>query len=124
MRSLSTILLAAATLAVAAADTVHLKNGNVVQGTYLGGTARQVRIDVNGNIQTFEIGEVTSIRFDEAGFQAAGPPPAPAPAPEPSRSGDFGGRPANDAHGLTIPADTTVTIRMIEGVNSQTARLG
>src|ERR1019366_3977483 len=104
------------------ADTVTLRNGSTVQGTYLGGTARQIRIDQNGDIRTFDIGQVQSVIFD--GDQPP-PPPPPAQSSFPPRERD-GDRYRNQlqASGLTIPIDTQVTVRMIESVNSETSRLG
>ena len=45
------------------ADVLVLKNGQVVNGNYLGGTARQVRMEVNNQIQTFDVGEITTLSF-------------------------------------------------------------
>ncbi len=38
---------------VAAADTLELKSGKVVQGKYLGGTQAVLRFEINGEVQTF-----------------------------------------------------------------------
>jgi hypothetical protein len=56
------------------ADTITLKNGNVINGTYLGGTARTLRVDVGDKIQTLDVDDITRIEF---GGTAA--PEAPAP---------------------------------------------
>ncbi|HKD10132.1 MAG TPA: hypothetical protein VKB79_29760 [Bryobacteraceae bacterium] len=117
--------------AVCSADTVTLRNGQIVQGTYLGGTARQIRVDVNGSIQTFDVGQVQSVSFMDNGYASA--PPAPAPPAE-SYHGDRGvgyaqappapQPPPPGGLGVTIPTDTAITVRMIDSVNSDTARLG
>ena len=127
------------------ADTVTLRNGSTVQGTYLGGTARQIRIDQNGDIRTFDIGQVQSVIFE--GDQ---PPPPPPPqssypsSPYPSSSRPTlreGPNASNDSYrnqppvnqppvnqppvsGVVIPIDTEIRVRMIEAVNSDTSRLG
>jgi len=117
------------------ADTVILRSGGTVQGTYLGGTERQIRIHQNGDIRTFDIGQVQSVIFD--GNQ---PPPPPPQSSYPSSSYPSSSRPtlregpnaSNDSSrnqpppvsGLTIPSDTQLTVRMIESVNSDTSRLG
>jgi hypothetical protein len=128
MRLFSTIILIAGALSVANADSVNLRNGEVVQGTYLGGTARQLRVDVNGNIQTFDVGQVLSVTFSDANYQQPVPRPQQAPPPQaapPSQDGFRGERERpRSLQGMTIPADTAVTVRMIESVNSQSARLG
>ena len=48
-----------------------LRSGQVVQGTFIGGTARQVRMDLNGETRTFDITDVVSISFSDQGAQAA-----------------------------------------------------
>ena len=54
----------ALSLATAAfADTVTLKNGRVIEGTYLGGSARQVRVEVGDQIRTLDVGEIDRIEF-------------------------------------------------------------
>jgi len=124
-------LICAAALLLSA-DTLVLRNGATVQGTYLGGDARQVRIDQDGTVRTYDIGQVQSVIFSESGYQPPPPPPPsssyparaprdysndrtnyPTPAPPPPQSA-----------GITIPTDTSVTIRMIDSVNSETSRLG
>src|ERR1035438_10224326 len=61
-------------------DTITLKNGQVVNGTFLGGTARQVRVDLGDQVQTFDIAEIARIEFGGAAPQ--GPQEAPPRRPE------------------------------------------
>jgi hypothetical protein len=114
------------------ADTLVLRNGATVQGTYIGGDARQVRIDQNGTVRSYDIGQVQSVIFSDNGYQPPPPPPAstyPAPYSN-SRTNDRANYPppppppAQSFAGVTIPIDTNVTIRMIDSVNSDTSRLG
>jgi hypothetical protein len=58
------------------ADTITMKDGRVFAGTYLGGTARQIRVDLGPEVRTFEISDVARIDFS-----SAAPAQAPAPAP-------------------------------------------
>ena len=94
-------------------DTVTLKNGQVVNGTYLGGTARQVRVDLGDQVQSFDVDDIVRIEF-------SGPPPqAPPPPPREEER-----REHREALGITLPAGTNFVIRMIDGVDSQTAHTG
>ena len=111
------------------ADTLSLKNGQSVQGTYLGGSAREIRMEIGSQIQSFSISEVSGLQFDAS----APTPPPPDDARNyrrnnapPSNYPETPPRTANDSEsaGITIPAGTLVTIRMIDAVDSDSTRLG
>src|SRR5260370_3245663 len=70
-----------ATGAAALADTLYLKDGKVVGGTYLGGTARQVRMDLGDRVASYDLADVTKIEFQSV--SAAVPEPPPPPREEP-----------------------------------------
>src|SRR5260370_36551136 len=75
------VLLGSGLLSTSFADTLTLKDGRVVNGTYLGGSARQIRMEADNSIQTFEIDRVLSIQFgsnspsSEAPVAESAPPP-------------------------------------------------
>ena len=51
-------------LATAAyADIITLKSGRVINGTYLGGTARELKVQIGDQIQTFDVTQVAKIEF-------------------------------------------------------------
>ena len=131
------------TLASAAfADTITLKSGRVVQGTYLGGSPRQVRMEVADGIQSFDVADIVRIEFGGGG---APPPPQsdpdrpvmhrrpepmppdqpPAP-PAPPAAPEAAAAPAAPAPdmGITLAGGTSLVVRMIDGVDSETARPG
>jgi hypothetical protein len=113
------------------ADTVTLKSGRVINGTYLGGTARQLRVDAGDRIETLDVSEVVRIEFGGAAPAAAAAPSdegrpvmrrrednvmrvedIPAPAP------------ATRVASAELPAGTNFVIRMIEGVDSEVNHVG
>ncbi len=55
------------------ADTLKLLDGKVVTGTFLGGDARTIRMEVNNKIEMFPISEVESLSF--GGGMMGSPPP-------------------------------------------------
>src|SRR5262252_6641015 len=59
------------------ADTIMMKDGSVIKGTFLGGTARQIRVDDGSGIQTLDVTDVKRIEF--GGMAAPPPPPLAAP---------------------------------------------
>jgi hypothetical protein len=48
-------------------DTLTLKNGTVVEGTYLGGTARLIRMAVGDGVQSFGVDTVANVKFGGGG---------------------------------------------------------
>ena len=134
-------------LAVAGfADTVTLRDGRVFNGNYLGGTPRQVRLDMGDRVETLDVGDIVRIEF---GGPAAAPAAAPAPAPnrdqdrDPDRpimrrrddsavmQPDSEAAPAPSpaqaqaAMGpIQLPQGTNIVIRMIDGVDSETNKVG
>lgn len=46
------------------ADTLELKNGSVIKGTFIGGSEAQISFRVGSSLQRFPVGDVISIRFD------------------------------------------------------------
>jgi hypothetical protein len=49
-------------------DTLTLRNGQVVQGTYMGGTARTVKMQVDDTVKTYDVTDIATLQFT---------PPAP-----------------------------------------------
>lgn len=113
------VLLGAATFA--AADRLALKSGTAVEGTYLGGSSRQIRMEVNGQIQAFDVEQVKSITF---GDPTASTQTAPARPQAQLSTRPPANTQAPELTSVSIPVDTPIMIRMIDAVNSETARRG
>ncbi len=100
------------------AETIELRDGRVLQGKFLGGTQQSIRFQVNGEVQVFPLSEVLAITFDSelgAHPQAAGTASQSQPAERPRRrlSGP-----------VTVPAGTTILVRMIDTVDSEKNQIG
>ena len=131
----------AAALCAASADTLTLKDGKSVQGTYLGGDSRQIRMAVGDRVQTFDVGAVAGIQFGPAVASSASvpavatqaaqsTPAAPAAATREPAGILRPERPAVAAPPATVntpaelPAGTTLVVRMIDDVDSERDRVG
>jgi hypothetical protein len=130
---------------VCLADTVTLKSGRVINGTYLGGDARTLRVDVGDRIETLDVSSVSKIEFGSPprsvtarradsedaentrpvlrrseSTRAENPgilrPDTSTPAPPPPA--------AASRAAVELPAGTNVVIRMIQGVDSEVNRVG
>ncbi len=100
-----------------AADTLTLKNGDTVDGTFLGGDTRTIRfLDSSGGVETYSVADVANVSFASGVATAASPAPRPVPAPRASRAASA--RLPRAPSGVTIPAGTVVTVRMIDSIDS------
>ena len=133
---------------LALADQLILHNGAVVTGTYVGGDARSVHfVGPDGNVQTYAVGNVSSIRFATPptaahpavpvapAVPAARPapvrppvPPVPVarPAPAPRRAAVVPSprRAARSQYGVTVPAGTLIRVRLIDAIYADVRRVG
>jgi hypothetical protein len=75
---------------------------------FLGATSRQLRVEVNGEVQSYDVAQVQLVFF-------ANPTDTP-PVPAATR--------ADASIGIAIPSDTAITVRTIDSVNSDIARTG
>lgn len=69
--------------ATAAADTLHMKDGRVLQGRYLGGTQTSLRFEMNGEVRTFAVADVASVTFTRGAAQDNSAPDSSQPNANP-----------------------------------------
>ncbi len=128
MRYLSVFLLLAN---CGMADTVFFRDGHTVNGSFVGGDARTIRVAVGDRVETIRVADVDRISFGEPEQAYAPPvlrtppeepqynppPPPPPPPPPAARRDDFGDR-------AMIPSGAVLSIRMIDSVDSQRDYVG
>jgi hypothetical protein len=150
--SIRTLLLLLTTTLFLNADTLILRNGDRVEGTFIDGGNHAVRFAVGSQINSYSLTDIESIRFGSgqtsdappAGIsqapnrQPSGYTPAPGPAavaatptpPQsspPSASGaaaPVSAPPAAGPTNLQIPAGTQIVVRLIDDVNSERDNVG
>jgi len=85
------------------ADVLELKGGKTLNGKYVGGTTSTIRFETSQGVQVIGTGQVLALTFTGGGAAPAG---RTAPA-----------RPA--ASSVTVPAGTTLLVRMVDPVSSR-----
>jgi len=135
------LLVLLATATIACGDSLLLRNGTTVLGTFLGGDNRSIRFATGNQVKTYSLVDVISINFSAlppvASTPPGNPPPPDAPpppdtnAPPPDQSAEAAPAPAPAAAvstpgpmGIEVAAGTPVTIRLIDPVNSERDSLG
>jgi hypothetical protein len=109
--------------AVAWADTLEMKDGRVINGKYLGGTQSHVRFQVSGRIELYPVEQIVALTFtgdarlaQEDSGRASGTAAAPESRPA--------ARERVTSNRVTVPAGTTLLVRMIDGVDSEKNKVG
>jgi hypothetical protein len=137
MRFLAILLLLAG---ASYADTLTLRDGRTVRGSFLGGDARTVRVAVGDRVETYSIGDIINISFDGGAPVSNAAPAEPPPRvfrPEPrseTRSEpsdpprlvrkDRDDTPASPPAQQMIANGTVLTIRMVDSVDSERDTVG
>ena len=108
------------------ADTLKLKNGSTIIGTYAGGSDRDIAFRVGTSVQHYDIADVASLTFDasattrsadDPGFASRNNQTQPAPAPnQPS--------PQSYSNSLTIPSGTRLVVRTVDPIDSDKNHVG
>src|SRR5690348_14958325 len=104
------------------ADTLELKNGSVIKGTYVGGSETQISFRVASSVQHFAVQDVLSLKFDSRpaapAAPAAAPSSSPALLPSSAHSESAATRPSYPSRGLTVPSGTRLLVRTIDSIDS------
>jgi hypothetical protein len=119
------LILALAVCSTMTADTIRMKSGRTMEGTYLGGDSRNVRFDDGDRVQSYSINDISEIRFGPAEKASLTPVQEPVRAPLQSRPAEVS-RPARSSSGASaeVPAGTAIVVRLIDDVDSQRDSVG
>ncbi len=119
MKNATTFLTALAALTTAfstRADVLELKNGKVLTGSYVGGTAATIRFQTAEGVQVVETAQALALTFTGGAPAAAPAPAAPSSAPPPAAASS----PAPAS--VTVNAGTGLLVRMVDGASSRDPR--
>ncbi len=100
---------------LASADTLIMRDGRTIVGSFVSGDARNVRMAIGDRVEGFRIEDIFSITFGDPG------PAAPAPLAAPTQQVIAGPPPVQDAappSGPVLATGTVLTVRMIDSIDS------
>ncbi len=113
-------------IAAAWGDSLQLKNGSLIKGKYLGGTATDISFQVGSTAQRYAVADVVSVSF-EAESRVAQPNGTPQVTPRPVQ------RPVTTAptvavaphsNSVNVPSGTRILIRTIDAIDSDRNQVG
>jgi hypothetical protein len=128
-------------LIFAHADTLELKNGSVIKGTFIGGSEAQLSFRVGSTVQHYAVADISALKFDsdagrapaDSGFAPRPEPNYPEPAPRPAPNYAESAPPAPvrstpapviSGDRISVPTGTRLTVRTIDSIDSDRNRVG
>lgn len=106
--------------ALCSADVLTLRSGRTIEGQYLGGDTRAIRMAIGDRVETFDIDRISNIQFtgqaplpersERRNLRPDGDPPPPPPPPADAAA--------------ELPSGTQIVVRMIDDVDSERDSVG
>lgn len=116
------VIVALCVAAVAArADSLELKNGSLIKGKFMGGTQTSIGFQVGSSVQSYDIADVRSLRFDSDAQGASPSVPSKQPTVPSAIEND---EVAKTSSSVTISAGTRISVRTIDSIDSTRNRVG
>jgi hypothetical protein len=116
------VIVALCVTAIAArADSLELKNGSPIKGKFMGGTQSSISFQVGSSVQSYDIADVRSLRFESEAQD--GSPSVPSRQPTVPSSIEKN-EVAQSSSSVTISAGTRISVRTIDSIDSATNRVG
>jgi hypothetical protein len=108
------VVVAVATTSLSA-DKVRTRSGKVIDGIFLGGDSKAVRVLLDdGKVAEIPLSEAVAVEFDERK-----PPPPPPPPPPPAKP-----QAKPQPKMISVPAGTAVNVRLTEDIDVDTSKAG
>ena len=95
------------------ADRVRLRSGSAVEGIYIGGDSKSVRVLLdNGTVSEIPLVEAVAVEFSPRKPPPPPPPPAPAATAPAAKKG------------VTVPSGTAINVRLTQGIDVAVSMAG
>jgi hypothetical protein len=102
------------------ADRVRLRSGKTIEGMFIGGDSKSVRVLLDdGQVSEVRLEDVAAVEFSA---RKPAPPPEPKPAASPKPAGTP--KPAAAPRSVTVPAGTMLNIRLTQTVDVDASQAG
>jgi hypothetical protein len=105
------------------ADRVRLRSGKTIEGIFIGGDSKSVRVLLeSGQVSEVHLEDVQTVEF--AARKPATPPPPPKAAAAPQPAAAPKPEPAAASKTVTVPAGTAVNVRLTQSIDVDASQAG
>ena len=112
------------------ADTLKLRNGQTVEGKFLGGTDAKIDFLADGRVESHDVADIESLTFVGKPFENSSESVPTSHAANAFRTGPANAGSSNSSSvsgagsSETLPAGTMLVVRMIDNVDSKVNKVG
>jgi hypothetical protein len=105
------------------ADRVRLRSGKTLEGMFIGGDSKSVRLLLDdGQVSEIPLEDAVALEFSAR--KPLPPKPKPSPAVSPTSPAAPPTSPAAPPKGVTVPAGTMVNVRLTQGIDVDASQAG
>jgi hypothetical protein len=104
------------------ADSLELKNGSLIKGKFMRGTESEISFQVGSSVQNYNLADIVSLKFDSERPVSDQPKPSTSSLPSEPQLAEYSDMKA-PAY-VTIPAETRISVRTIDAIDSTQNQLG
>ena len=124
-RWITALLVVAASVSLSA-DRVRLRSGKVIEGMFLGGDSKAVRVLLdNGQVSEVPLEDAVGVEFSARKPQPPPPPPSPKPTTAaPSAPPSASPQPTTARSTVAVPAGTAVNVRLTQAIDVDASQAG
>ncbi len=104
------------------ADSLELRNGSLIEGTFLGGTETEIPFQVGSSVQKYPLTDIVALKSDSE--TAASDMPTRPTSSLSTEPGTLEDAAKKTPVYVTIPAGTVICVRTIDGIDSAQNHVG
>ena len=105
-------------------DSLQLKNGSLIKGTYLGGTADEIRFQVGATEQRYAVADVVSVTFDDSSRGAVASAASQLSSRASQAETDAGPISPLRRDTIKVSSGTRIMVRTVDAIDSDRNQVG
>lgn len=107
---------------LALADSLELKNGSLIRGKFMGGSESSINFQVGSSMQSYNVGDVRSLRFEAQVQEVRGS--LPSETQQSAALALANGEGGESSDSIIIPAGTQLVVRTTDAIDSTKNHVG
>jgi hypothetical protein len=101
------------------ADILELKNGTILNGKYMGGTAGTLRFEAGTGMQVIQTAQIIALTFTTSSGVVSSQPQAASPPSKPVQTTAVPPPSQSQSRTITVPTGTMLLVRMMDSISSR-----